>query len=192
MKFDQLKCGSPFILYSRTKFYKNASDIQTMVLAMTALLSNKISLIAGMSAFVASLYAFAPAPAAAAQLQRCAGENETCRLPYPAEVIYGANGRGTSQFIDGPNVRCSNQVFGDPAPGARKSCSFVVRDRMKTGVMIAAMIGATIDAMTAAMTGVTTGAMIEVAVTGNNARKKKDSAIFMAVRSCVTEPRGVS
>lgn len=129
MKFDQLKCGLLFILYSRTKFYKNASDIQTMVLAMTALLSNKISLIAGMSAFVASLYAFAPAPAEAAQLQRCAGENETCRLPYPTEVIYGANGRGTSQFIDGPNVRCSNQVFGDPAPGTRKSCSFVVRDR---------------------------------------------------------------
>ncbi|MCY1551381.1 hypothetical protein D9M68_877080 [compost metagenome] len=63
---------------------------------------------------------------------------------------------------------------------------------MKTGVMIAAMIGATIDAMTAATTGVTTGAMIEVAVTGSNARKKKDSAIFMAVRSYVTEPRDVS
>jgi len=100
-----------------------------MVLAMAALLSNKLSLVAGMSAFIASMYVIAPAPTEAAQLQRCAGENETCRLPYPTEVIYGANGRGTSQFIDGPNVRCSNQVFGDPAPGAQKSCSFVVRDR---------------------------------------------------------------
>ncbi len=91
-----------------------------MVLAMAALLSNKLSLVAGMSAFIASMYVIAPAPAEAAQLQRCAGENETCRLPYPTEVIYGANGRGTSQFIDGPNVRCSNQVFGDPARRTEK------------------------------------------------------------------------
>lgn len=100
-----------------------------MVFAVAALLSNKISLIAGISAFIASMYALSPAPAEAAQLQRCAGENEICRLPYPTEVIYGVNGRGTSQFINGGSVRCSNQVFGDPRPGARKSCSFVVRDR---------------------------------------------------------------
>ncbi|NKB83766.1 hypothetical protein HED51_11455 [Ochrobactrum grignonense] len=95
---------------------------------MAALLSNKISLIVGVSAFVASLYAFAPAPAEAAQLQRCAGENETCRLPYPTEVIYGANGRGTSQFIDGPNVRCSNQVLVIQHL-AHEKLLFVVRDR---------------------------------------------------------------
>jgi len=98
---------------------------------MAAYLSHKVSLIAGLSAFIASLYAIAPVPAEAAQLERCAGENETCRIPYPTEVIYGADGRGTSQFIDRPNVRCSNQVFGDPAPGRRKSCSFVVRERFE-------------------------------------------------------------
>lgn len=163
-----------------------------MVLALATLLSNKISLIAGISAFVASMYAIAPAPAEAAQLQRCAGENETCRLPYPTEVIYGANGRGTSQFIDGPNVRCSNQVFGDPAPGARKaalSSSVIVT---KIDVMIAATIGATIVVMTGAMTGVITDAMIAAVATGSNAQRKKASAIFMVARLCDTEPRGVS
>ncbi|WP_139975862.1 MULTISPECIES: hypothetical protein [Brucella/Ochrobactrum group] len=67
--------------------------------------------------------------ASAAQLQRCASENGICQLPYPAEVVYGTGGRNTSRFIDRPQVRCSNRVFGDPAPGKKKSCSFVVQDR---------------------------------------------------------------
>lgn len=69
------------------------------------------------------------APASAAQLQRCASENGICQLPYPAEVVYGTGGRNTSRFIDRPQVNCSNRVFGDPAPGQKKSCSFVVQDR---------------------------------------------------------------
>ncbi|MBC8717504.1 hypothetical protein [Ochrobactrum sp. Marseille-Q0166] len=96
---------------------------------MAAYLSRKISLIAGLSAFITSIYAFAPAPAEAARLQRCASENGICRLPYPTEVIYGADGQGTSRFIDRPEVRCSNRIFGDPVPGKGKSCSYVVRER---------------------------------------------------------------
>ncbi|MDH7787367.1 hypothetical protein QBD01_003394 [Ochrobactrum sp. 19YEA23] len=67
--------------------------------------------------------------ASAAELQRCASEGGICRLPYPAEVVYGTGGRNTSRFIDRPEVPCSNRVFDDPAPGKKKSCSFVVRDR---------------------------------------------------------------
>ncbi|MFQ0813721.1 hypothetical protein AVM02_00255 [Brucella anthropi] len=67
--------------------------------------------------------------ASAAQLQRCASENGVCQLPYPAEVVYGTGGQNTSRFINRPQVSCSNRVFGDPAPGKRKSCSFVVQDR---------------------------------------------------------------
>ncbi len=67
--------------------------------------------------------------ASAAELQRCASEGGICRLPYPAEVVYGTGGRNTSRFIDRPEVPCSNRVFNDPAPGKKKSCSFVVRDR---------------------------------------------------------------
>jgi len=100
-----------------------------MVFTMTAFLSNKLSLIAGASAFIASMYMLAPAPAEAARLQRCASEKGICQLPYPTEVVYGANGQATSMFVDRPEVRCSNQVFGDPAPGKSKTCSFVVRER---------------------------------------------------------------
>ncbi len=96
---------------------------------MVAPLSNKISVIAGMSAFLLSANAIGPVPAGAAQLQRCANENGVCQLPYPAEVVYGTGGQNTSRFIEKSQVTCSNRVFGDPAPGKMKSCSFVVRDR---------------------------------------------------------------
>jgi len=71
---------------------------------------------------VTAASAFLPATASAQQrMQPCATEGGTCRLPYPAEVVYGAK--------DGPSVRCSNRVFGDPAPGVRKSCYIVLRGR---------------------------------------------------------------
>ncbi|CAM5424272.1 hypothetical protein ATER59S_02447 [Aquamicrobium terrae] len=68
-----------------------------------------------------------PDAAAAQRMERCAQEGEICRLPYPAEVVYGARGRTTSRFIDSPAVPCSNRVFGDPAPGVSKEC-FVMLD----------------------------------------------------------------
>lgn len=68
-------------------------------------------------------------PASAQRLIRCASEGGTCRLPFPAEVVYGAQGRTTSRFIDAPAVRCSNRTFGDPAPGLRKECYIVERGR---------------------------------------------------------------
>lgn len=70
-----------------------------------------------------------PATASADRLQPCAREGGICRLPYPAEVVYGARGRTTSRFIERNSIPCSNRVFGDPAPGQAKSCSIVLRDR---------------------------------------------------------------
>ncbi|GAA4117726.1 hypothetical protein ACFFTN_09105 [Aminobacter aganoensis] len=82
--------------------------------------------VAGLAATLSML---APAPATAQRMVRCATEGGTCRLPFPAEVVYGAQGRMTSRFIDRPSVRCSNRVFGDPAPGLRKECYIVQRGR---------------------------------------------------------------
>lgn len=68
-----------------------------------------------------------PATASAQRMQRCADEGGTCRLPYPAEVVYGARGQFTSRFFDRPAVSCSNRVFGDPAPRRDKACYIVKR-----------------------------------------------------------------
>jgi hypothetical protein len=66
------------------------------------------------------------APAALAQqFVYCAEENGYCRVPYPARVIYGAGGRSASQYVTGRGIACSNRVFGDPAPGNKKTCSYV-------------------------------------------------------------------
>lgn len=76
---------------------------------------------------VAAASALIPTTASAQQLRRCANEGGTCRLPYPAEVVYGAEGYTTSRSFDGPVVSCSNRVFGDPAPGLHKACYIVMR-----------------------------------------------------------------
>jgi hypothetical protein len=67
------------------------------------------------------------APAVFAQeIVFCAEENGYCRVPYPTRVIYGAGGgRSASQYVSGRGIACSNRVFGDPAPGAKKTCSYV-------------------------------------------------------------------
>ena len=47
-----------------------------------------------------------PATASADRLQPCAREGGICRLPYPAEVVYGARGRTTSRYFDRDAVPC--------------------------------------------------------------------------------------
>lgn len=74
-----------------------------------------------------------PATASADRLQQCANEGGICRLPYPAEVVYGAQGRNTSRLIDRNAVPCTNRVFGDPAPDRKKACYIVMRDRGSYG-----------------------------------------------------------
>lgn len=68
------------------------------------------------------------APASAQGLATCAGEGGFCRVPYPTTVIYGARGATTSREVGGGGIPCNNRVFGDPAPGVVKRCSYVVRD----------------------------------------------------------------
>ena len=53
----------------------------------------------------------------------CANESQFCAFTGTANVRYGAGGRfATRSFIDG--VACSNAIFGDPAGGVAKSCSY--------------------------------------------------------------------
>jgi hypothetical protein len=77
-------------------------------------------------ALSAAILAFA-APAVAQNLVPCAREGGYCRVPYPTRVFYGVPGRLTAIEVRGRGVPCTNEVFGDPAFGARKSCFFVAR-----------------------------------------------------------------
>jgi hypothetical protein len=78
-------------------------------------------------AFLAGIYTVDTGTASAQEVRQCATEGGVCRIPYPTEVIYGSGRRATSRFINQPQVRCSNAVFGDPARGSLKTCSYVVR-----------------------------------------------------------------
>jgi hypothetical protein len=56
--------------------------------------------------------------------ERCASEGDSCRLPGPAVVRYGASGRYVTRNVNGGIVRCDNRSFGDPAPGKGKHCDY--------------------------------------------------------------------
>jgi hypothetical protein len=81
--------------------------------------------------FVAAMIAvgasFVAMPAVAQELVPCAAENGFCRVPYPTRVIYGAGGRSAAREVGRGGIPCSNDVFGDPAPGRPKRCSYVAR-----------------------------------------------------------------
>jgi len=79
------------------------------------------------AAIVASPMMWAPTAAQAQELVQCARENGFCRVPYPTRVIYGGRGRNTAMFVRGGGIPCSNDVFGDPAPGVAKRCFYVAR-----------------------------------------------------------------
>ncbi|QFU15063.1 hypothetical protein [Microvirga thermotolerans] len=71
---------------------------------------------------------FAGASGAAAQgLVPCAREHGFCRVPYPTRVVYGVPGREAVMDVAGRGIPCSNEVFGDPAPGIPKRCAYVAR-----------------------------------------------------------------
>ena len=80
-----------------------------------------------LAGLVVTASALFPTTASAQRLERCADEGGICRLPFPAEVVFGARGQMTSRFIDRSAVPCSNRVFGDPAPGRKKACYIVRR-----------------------------------------------------------------
>jgi hypothetical protein len=53
----------------------------------------------------------------------CASEGSTCSFSGKREVRYGTATIYTSKVVTGP-VACANSVFGDPARGQVKSCSY--------------------------------------------------------------------
>lgn len=54
----------------------------------------------------------------------CASEGDTCQVPGPTLVRYGADGRYTERQATGQAIPCNNAVFGDPIEGVAKQCSF--------------------------------------------------------------------
>lgn len=53
----------------------------------------------------------------------CATENGTCTVPGTREVRYGVGNSYVSKIVTGL-IACTNAIFGDPAQGIAKSCSF--------------------------------------------------------------------
>ena len=82
-----------------------------------------------LSGLATAASALFPNRASADRLEPCAREGGTCRLRYPAEVVFRAQGRTTSRFFERDAVPCTTRVFGDPAPGRPKTCYIVLRDR---------------------------------------------------------------
>lgn len=64
----------------------------------------------------------AEAPVLTGEFVFCAAEGDTCVLSDSTVVRYGANGVYSQRSFDAGNVACTNQVFGDPAPGVAKTC----------------------------------------------------------------------
>lgn len=55
----------------------------------------------------------------------CAREGGHCRFNGVATVRFGARGRYADRpAVDG--ISCSSHIFGDPYPGVRKNCFFLV------------------------------------------------------------------
>jgi hypothetical protein len=54
----------------------------------------------------------------------CASESATCSFAGAATVAYGAGGHYAYGTFTG-GTPCTNAVFGDPAPGAAKTCAFL-------------------------------------------------------------------
>lgn len=56
----------------------------------------------------------------------CAAENGFCAFSGSATVRYGANGQYATRTLTN-GTACTNSVFGDPAPGAQKTCEVGVQ-----------------------------------------------------------------
>ncbi|WP_212760946.1 hypothetical protein [Telluria aromaticivorans] len=68
----------------------------------------------------------APAPAPAPTptgWTTCAAEWSTCSFTGTRQVRYGTATKYVTKTLTGPTI-CTNTVFGDPAPGSVKSCSY--------------------------------------------------------------------
>lgn len=70
-----------------------------------------------------ALPAALPKAAAAGRWTMCAGEDAVCHLSGTNRVRYGTGTAYVTKVFTGP-VTCSNAVFGDPARGFVKTCTF--------------------------------------------------------------------
>jgi hypothetical protein len=66
----------------------------------------------------------------------CAGEDQYCSVPGTRMVRYGAGDRWSMKLAT-RQIRCSNEVFGDPAPG-RQRHAITKKSRLPTGRMMIA------------------------------------------------------
>lgn len=74
----------------------------------------------------------APLSASAESWTFCATENTLCRVNGPSVVRFGVGDRFEHRDVNRP-VMCSNRVFGDPAPGKKKDCSYRSIDTIDQG-----------------------------------------------------------
>ncbi len=65
-------------------------------------------------------------PRRPAQWTVCADEGEPCFVPYSTTVAYGASGVWAKRQVNAGTIDCSNRTFGDPFPGIRKKCHYLV------------------------------------------------------------------
>lgn len=72
-----------------------------------------------------SIIGFVNVPSALAQggWTDCASEGQTCNVYAPSTVRFGTDGEYAYRNVNGP-VPCNNSVFGDPAKGESKRCSY--------------------------------------------------------------------
>ena len=67
----------------------------------------------------------AQAQGGAERWQRCSAQDEICRVPGPATVRYGADGRYAYKSVRN-RIMCDEQEFGDPFYGQPKQCDYAL------------------------------------------------------------------
>jgi len=112
----------------------------------------------------------APDPVPDTGWTKCADEYGTCSFSGVREVRYGANGTYVSRTANG-SIVCSNEVFGDPVPGADKSCEYagtasvgtppVTSQPVPTGAVVN-VASCTFAAVQAAVNGAASGSTVNI------------------------------
>jgi hypothetical protein len=91
--------------------------------------ANPLSPRACLGVFVALVLLASSAPRAAQaqggaeRWQRCSAQDEICRVPGPAKVRYGTDGRYAYKSVRN-RIICDEQEFGDPFYGQPKQCDY--------------------------------------------------------------------
>ena len=73
----------------------------------------------------AALATATPSSARSKEWTLCADEGVWCEIGQPVKVRYGANGKYVYRTLS-TGFMCSKKLFGDPLPGAVKTCDIFV------------------------------------------------------------------